>query len=230
MNKSQSRVHRSSFYPSGDVSHTRRWLPTVVWNFRDLVWRATAQKSAFAYLCAEVHSPHVSRVYLDKEGLTYWDRSGRLAAFMYPLCASAQYSQMGSSFSFFFIFVFLLLKRNFWRLLFNRSLFKSFLTPVIIISIFYLLSLYVIEKRISKNKKIYKISIVFTKFAPIFCIKILSRDNWKFFKLCLSLFLHTFNIILWYTYVIVWSFLFYTCLRKLQIIIIKIYLKNILYV
>lgn len=30
------------------------------------------------------HSVHVPRVYLGKVGLTYWDRSGRLVAFMYP--------------------------------------------------------------------------------------------------------------------------------------------------
>lgn len=35
------------------------------------------------------HSVHVPRVYLGKVELTYWDRSDRLVAFMYPPCRRA---------------------------------------------------------------------------------------------------------------------------------------------
>jgi len=49
-----------------------------------------------------LHSAHVPGVYLGEEGLTYWDRSGRLAAFMYSrlvLVLGASNDIVSSSFS-----------------------------------------------------------------------------------------------------------------------------------
>lgn len=48
------------------------------------------------------HSVHVPRVYLGKVELTYWDRSDRLVAFMYPPCRRAAPKRSPSSFFFLF--------------------------------------------------------------------------------------------------------------------------------
>lgn len=48
------------------------------------------------------HSVHVPRVYLGKVELTYWDRSDRLVAFMYPPCWRAAPKRSPSSFFFLF--------------------------------------------------------------------------------------------------------------------------------